>query len=121
MAALRLRANDLSYDRGQSALYPSRGDFIAVGGGWADRALTRQVKRALRGAGMRAYSFTGPRSTLDASDQRNYWARGWPAALVTDTAYLRNPHYHTRDDTASTLDYVRMAKVVDGVFSAVTL
>lgn len=102
-------------------LYPSRGDFIAVGGGWADRKLARRVKRAIRGAGgIRAYSFTGPRETLDASDHRNYWRAGWTAVLVTDTAYLRNPHYHTRGDTADTLDYTKMARVVDGVWSAVT-
>jgi hypothetical protein len=101
-------------------LYPDRGDFIAVGGGWADRALTRHVKRAIKGAGgIDVYSFTGPRETLDASDHRNYWSRGWPAVLVTDTAYLRNPNYHTRHDTADTLDCAKMARVVDGVFSAV--
>lgn len=103
-----------------AALYPSRGDFIAVGGGWDDRRLARHVKRALRGAGMRAWSFTGPRGTVDASDHRNYWQAGIPAVLVTDTAFLRNPHYHTRNDTAATLDYVRMARVVDGVYTAVT-
>ncbi|HKR65729.1 MAG TPA: M28 family peptidase, partial [Thermoanaerobaculia bacterium] len=101
-------------------LYPSRGDFIAVGGGWDDRALVRRVKRGIRGAGgIRVYSFTGPRVTLDASDQRNFWSRGWPAALVTDTAFLRNPNYHTARDTAETLDYEKMARVVDGVFNAV--
>jgi hypothetical protein len=101
-------------------LYPSRGDFIAVGGGWNDRALVRQVKSGIRGAGgIRVLSFTGPRETLDASDQRNYWLEGWPAVLVTDTAFLRNPNYHTRNDTAKTLDYVRMARVVDGVFNAI--
>jgi len=50
---------------------------------------------------------------------RNYWRAGIPAVLVTDTAYLRNPNNHTRNDTAGTLDYVRMARVVDGVYSAV--
>jgi hypothetical protein len=79
------------------------------------------VKRAIKGAGgIDVYSFTGPRQTLDASDHRNYWSRGWPAVIVTDTAYLRNPNYHTRHDTPDTLDYTKMARVVDGVFSAVT-
>jgi hypothetical protein len=104
-----------------TALYPSTGDFIGVGGGWNDRALTRHVKRAIRGAGgVRVLSFTGPRVTLDASDHRNYWSAGWPAVLVTDTAYLRNPNYHAARDTADTLNYGKMARVVDGVFSAVT-
>jgi Peptidase family M28 len=100
-------------------IYPSRGDFIGVTGGWPDRALTRTVKKAIAGAGgIRVVSFTGPRETSDASDHRNYWSRGWPAVMVTDTAFLRNPHYHTRNDTADTLDYRRMARVVDGVFNA---
>lgn len=103
-------------------LYPDRGDFIAVGGRWPDRALTRHVKRAIRGAGgIDVYSFTGPAVTLDASDHRNYWAAGIPAVLVTDTAFLRNPHYHTTGDTADTLDYARMARVVDGIFTAVSI
>ncbi|HEX6086312.1 MAG TPA: hypothetical protein VF266_17410 [Thermoanaerobaculia bacterium] len=51
--------------------------------------------------------------------------RAVPATLLTHvtqltTAFLRNPHYHTRNDTAATLDYQRMARVVDGVFSAIT-
>lgn len=101
-------------------LYPDRGDFIAVGGGWNDRKLTRHVKRAMRGAGgIPVVSFTGPRETSDASDQRNYWSHGWPAVIVTDTAFLRNPHYHTAGDTADTLDYDRMARVVDGVANAI--
>lgn len=100
-------------------LYPSRGDFIAIGGGWDDRALTRHVKRAILGAGgIRVVSFTGWRETSDASDHRNYWSHGWPAVLVSDTAFLRNPNYHTARDTAGTLDYERMARIVDGVASA---
>ncbi|HEX3110827.1 MAG TPA: M28 family peptidase [Thermoanaerobaculia bacterium] len=95
-------------------MYPTRGDFIGVAGGWDDRALARSVKRAL-GTSMHAVSFTGPRTMLDASDQRNYWNRGWPAVMVTDTAYERNPNYHTIRDTAATLDYERMAHIVDGL------
>ena len=50
--------------------------------------------------------------------------RAVPATLLTHvtqltTAFLRNSHYHTRNDTAATLDYQRMARVVDGVFSAI--
>jgi len=102
-----------------SLLLPNTSDFIGVGGGWRDRKLTRHVKVALNAAGANAVSFIGSRAMLDASDQRNYWARGWPAVIVTDTAYLRNPNYHTAQDTAATLDYPRMARIVDGVLLAV--
>lgn len=102
-------------------LYPDRGDFIGVTGRWADRELTREVKRAMRAAGaVPVYSFTAPRSAgLDASDHMSYWNRGLSAVMITDTAYLRNPNYHAPGDTAASLDYRRMAGVVDGVLNAV--
>ena len=40
--------------------------------------------------------------------------------MVTDTAFVRNPNYHTARDTADTLDYENMARVVDGLFSFVS-
>ncbi len=101
-------------------LYPKQGDFIVVAGRWSDRALTRQVKRAILGTGFPARSFTAPRDAgIDASDQRSYWDQGVPAVMVTDTADVRNPHYHAPGDVARTLDYGRMAGVVGGVGSAV--
>jgi hypothetical protein len=39
--------------------------------------------------------------------------------MITDTAFYRNPHYHTAADTPETLDYERMAMVVQGVYAAV--
>ena len=37
--------------------------------------------------------------------------------MVTDTAYLRNPNYHGPNDTWQTLDYRRMAQVVQAVYA----
>jgi len=39
--------------------------------------------------------------------------------MLTDTSFLRNPHYHRWTDTAETLEYERMADVTRGVASAV--
>jgi Zn-dependent M28 family amino/carboxypeptidase len=102
------------------AIYPNEGDFIAVAGRWSERRWVRQFKRALRGAGQKTSGFAGPAliAGLDASDHRNFWAKGYAAILVTDTAFLRNPNYHTENDTAATLDYSRMATVVDGLNNA---
>jgi len=41
------------------------------------------------------------------------------AVMVTDTAWYRNPRYHTAQDTPETLDYARMAQVVEGTAAAV--
>jgi Zn-dependent M28 family amino/carboxypeptidase len=102
-------------------IYPGNGEFIALVGRWEDRDLVRQAKKCFRGATtVQAVSYSGPTGLgSDLSDQRNYWAIGVPAMMVTDTAFLRNPNYHTAGDTADTLDYRRMAGVVDGAFNTV--
>jgi Peptidase family M28 len=41
------------------------------------------------------------------------------AAMVTDTAFFRNPNYHEPTDTPDTLDYRRMARATAGVLAAV--
>lgn len=103
------------------AVYPGPSDYIALLGRWSDRDLVRLGKRCFRGATrVPAVSYSGPVSLgSDLSDQRNYWARGLPAIMVSDTAFVRNPNYHEATDTPETLDYARMAGVVDGVFSLV--
>jgi hypothetical protein len=101
-------------------LYPERGDFIAVVGRPRDLALTRAVKRGLASTGVPVESINAPERIrgIGNSDHRNYWARGMTAVMVTDTAWYRNPRYHTAQDTPETLDYVSMARVVDGVAAA---
>lgn len=56
---------------------------------------------------------------VDFSDHMNYWRQGYPALMITDTSFYRNPNYHEAGDTQDTLDYDRMAKVVQGVFAVV--
>lgn len=102
-------------------LYPSHGRFVVVAGRWQDRQLAKRVKRGFRGAtNLEVVSYSGPTVVgTDLSDHRNYWIEGWPAVMVSDTAFLRNPNYHQPTDTADTLDYERMAMTVDGVLNAV--
>ena len=102
-------------------IYPRAGDFICAAGRWSDRRLAREIKKAFSGATtVPGCSYSGPAVFIgaDLSDHRNYWAEGWPAVMLTDTSYLRNPNYHSSRDTAETLDYDRMAGVVDGLLSA---
>jgi len=103
------------------ALYPSRGDFIAVVGRVGDGLITRKVKSAMSQTdSLKVYSINAPSFIpgIDFSDQLNYWEAGYRAVMVTDTAFYRNPNYHTANDTAEKLDYKRMALVVAGVFTA---
>jgi hypothetical protein len=102
--------------------YPSRGDFVMLVGTWNGRRLVRAVKRAMRGAApLPVHALCAPPGLdgADQSDHRSFWRAGYPAVMVTDTAFLRNPAYHQETDTADTLDYRRMADVVVGVHAAV--
>jgi hypothetical protein len=53
------------------------------------------------------------------SDHASFWDRGYPALMITDTSFMRNPHYHRPTDTPDTLDYPFLAKVTAGVCDAV--
>jgi hypothetical protein len=103
-------------------LYPSTGNFIAVIGNIGGGSLVRRIKSAMASAtDLPVYSLNAPRfvTGVDFSDHASYWDAGYPAVMITDTAFLRNRAYHTMQDTADRLDYGRMAKVVTGVHAAV--
>ncbi len=96
-------------------MYPSRANFIAIVGRLDQRAVVGSFKQACVGtADIPVVSIAAPSfvPAVDFSDHRNYWAEGYPALMITDTSFLRNPHYHQTSDTADTLDYHRLAEVV---------
>jgi Zn-dependent M28 family amino/carboxypeptidase len=45
------------------------------------------------------------------SDHAPFWDAGFPAVMITDTAFLRNPHYHEPSDTLETLDLPFLTQV----------
>lgn len=104
---------------GMSLYYPDRGSFIALIGKFGDFDVTRRVKSLMAGAtDLPVYSLNGPNfvSGIDYSDHRSYWREGYPALMVTDTAFYRNANYHLASDTYEKLDYQRMAKVIQSVY-----
>ena len=104
-------------------MYPNTGNFIALVGTFDDVGLLRRVKRAMIAANdLPLRSINAPRSLpgVDFSDHLNYWNRGFPALMITDTAFYRNKRYHHPEDVISTLDFNRMAKVVEQVHAAVS-
>jgi len=101
--------------------YPTTGNFIAiVDTVFSTRAAAIKAKMN-QVISVPVYSINAPSFVpgIDYSDHRNFWHYGYPAVMVTDTAYYRNYTYHTPEDTADRLDYDRMAEVVYGVFSYV--
>jgi aminopeptidase YwaD len=99
---------------------PTTGDFLAVVGDFQSRKLLRgfvdaagraapKLKLVHIAVPLRGWSVWATRR----SDNASFWSNGLPALLLTDTADLRNPHYHRASDTSRTLDYAFMAEVVD--------
>jgi Zn-dependent M28 family amino/carboxypeptidase len=102
--------------------YPSTGNFISVVGTLSQGLLVRRVKGAMRAStSLPVYSINAPAAIpgVDFSDHLNYWRAGYPALMITDTAFYRNHAYHTAQDTADRLNYPRMAMVVQGVYAAI--
>lgn len=107
-----------------SHLYSDRGDFIALVGKLSHFATTRRLKAIMSGAtDLPIHSINAPKLMLgiDFSDHLSYWREGFPAFMVTDTAFMRNPNYHLAGDTYEKLDYARMAKVVQAVYAVTQL
>ena len=104
-----------------SRVYPSTPNFIAVVGNLKSTSLVGKVKHSLE-AGSRipveslsALSFI---PGVDFSDHRSFWKMGYPAVMITDTAFYRNPNYHKEDDTIDTLDFDKMAELLKGLIQA---
>jgi Zn-dependent M28 family amino/carboxypeptidase len=101
------------------ALYGERGDFIAVVGNIATAALLPGLARRM-GRHVPTRVLPVPlkgRALPDVrlSDHSPFWDVGYNALLITDTSFLRNPHYHLPSDTIDTLDLPFLAAVTEAV------
>lgn len=98
--------------------YPNRADFIAFVGNFPTHRITEKFYRAFRAhSDFPVEKITSPDFIpgINFSDHWSFWKEGLPALMVTDTAFLRNPHYHQATDTARTLDYAKMSKMLYGL------
>jgi Zn-dependent M28 family amino/carboxypeptidase len=103
-------------------LAPQRGNFIALVANPRSRPLLRQVSDAFRQhTRIDCETITLPTSFPGAwsSDHWAFWKAGYPALMVTDTAPLRYPFYHTPEDTPDKLRYDFLTGVVQGLRGAV--
>jgi len=106
-------------------LYPDVANFIGVVGNEASRGLLEVVAGALQEVPDLPVEFMAvpgngrqlPETRL--SDHSTFWDHGYPALMITDTSFFRNPHYHQPSDTPDTLDYPFLARVTRGVCQAV--
>ena len=102
--------------------YPDRANFIAFVGDLGARGLVRQCVSLFRkhakfpSQGVAAPSFV---PGITWSDHWSFRSEGFPAIMVTDTAFNRYPHYHLPSDTPEKLDYERLARVTLGLVGVI--
>jgi Zn-dependent M28 family amino/carboxypeptidase len=104
--------------------YPDRGDYLAFVGNIKSRKFTLKLKDAFKKSSALPVESLNTVSLVmgvDFSDHLSFWRFGYPAFMITDTAFYRNPHYHAYSDTADTLDYKRMAEFVRGFHKAMRI
>ncbi len=98
---------------------PDVGDFITFVSSWRSRALTQRAVAAFHAMsalpceGLVAHPWLVEQVAW--SDNWAFDAAGVPALMVTDTAPARNHCYHDACDTPERLDYIRMARAVEGL------
>jgi Zn-dependent M28 family amino/carboxypeptidase len=103
---------------GLEGRYPSTGNFIAFVGTLESSSLVREALAAFRAASdFPAEGLAAPAHTtgVTLSDHSSYNRQGYPALMITDTAFMRYPYYHTEEDTPEKLTYDSMARVVTGL------
>ncbi|XQQ05592.1 MAG: M28 family peptidase [Leptolyngbya sp. IPPAS B-1204] len=98
-----------SYPPGLQYFYPNRGNFVGLIGNWRTIPDLLRLNRAIRRTGQPCeWLPAGARGKIvpdtRRSDHAPFWDRGYRAIMVTDTANLRNPHYHRSSDRLETLD-----------------
>jgi Zn-dependent M28 family amino/carboxypeptidase len=116
------RPHSQRYPPGLSLFYPNRGNFIGFVSNLRSRKRLSELKRAfVASCDFPCESLAAPEWTVvvGLSDHSSFWKEGYPGLMVTDTAFMRNPHYHQASDTADTLDFERFAQVTAGLVGAV--
>ena len=107
------------------AVYGTRGYFIAVVANTGaaallpglSRAMSTHVKTKVLPVPFKGRHLQGVR----LSDHSPFWDADFKAAMVTDTSFMRNPHYHKDADITDTLDLSFLTAVTAGLNAAIRI
>ena len=103
-------------------MYPDKGNFIVVVGIEKYQEFNQKVYHSMKQldeVDTQIAQFPNMNSYASMSDHSSYWKCGYPALMINDSSFLRNPHYHRPTDTIDTLDFKKMAGVVNGAYHAI--
>lgn len=112
--------NSQRYPAGLERFYPNQGNFIALIGNLSTIPDLIGISRSIRKSGTPSEWLPVPNRGLiipqtRLSDHSSFWDRGYKAIMVTDTSFMRNPHYHQMSDSIDTLDLDFLTGVCRGL------
>ena len=101
--------------------YPTTGNFIGLVSDRRSRPLMDRLAAAIKGAcRLPAVTLSVPFEghilpEVRLSDHASFWDAGYPAVMLTDTAFMRNPNYHGPGDVMEHLDLSAMTELTLGL------
>ncbi|MEC4892101.1 MAG: M20/M25/M40 family metallo-hydrolase [Oscillatoria sp. PMC 1051.18] len=116
--------NSQVYPPGLKYFYPNRGNFIALVGNLTTIPDLINLSRRFRKLGtpcqwLPVFNRGKMIRQTRLSDHSPFWDRNYPAIMVTDTSFLRNPHYHQPSDTIASLDLDFLTGVCQGLVAGI--
>lgn len=105
--------------------YPTTGNFIGLVSDRRSKPLLERLDRAIKqGCNLPTVTLAVPLGghilpEVRLSDHANFWDEGYPAIMLTDTAFMRNPHYHGPGDVMENLDLEAMVELTLGLVNFV--
>jgi Zn-dependent M28 family amino/carboxypeptidase len=101
--------------------YPKKGNFIGIVGNSKSKNFTQSLVSAFsKNFDLPVVKLNVPLNgrilpSVRLSDHASFWDQGFKAVMITDSAFYRNPYYHTALDTMEKLDYRFMAELVESL------
>ena len=101
--------------------YPTTGNFIGLVSDRGSRPLMVRLEATITGGGrLPAVTLAVPLGghilpEVRLSDHASFWDEGYPAVMLTDTAFMRNPNYHGPGDVMDRLDLTAMTELTLGL------
>jgi hypothetical protein len=109
-------------DQDLAKIYPDTGNFIIVVGieDYADfNQRVFELMSQDTEIDVQKINFPVKEGLAGMSDQRNYWRFDYPALMINDTSFLRNPHYHKISDDIDTMNFDKMTAVINSSYKAI--
>ncbi|WP_421657390.1 M20/M25/M40 family metallo-hydrolase [Leptothermofonsia sp. ETS-13] len=112
--------NSQNYPPGLQYFYPNQGNFIGLIGNLGTIPDMIRLCGSIHKAGIPSrWLPAGKRGMIvqatRLSDHAPFWDRGYQAIMVTDTAFMRNPHYHQPSDRIETLNLDFLTGICQGL------